>query len=695
MYNFEYKVQKGKIISERGLPVLPRWFTDDKLAIKFDKYGIDEIQYFNTTTRGSVNIFVSDLFGGIKFYIDDNGRKSYLKYTHTEVMPYGFVSTVLYDDCEFVFELRVVNNTVYIALTPVKVTKSGLKFAFEMYDSFRFYPPTKGDVRYRSGVPREWSEFVFENNTLSTSYTESVGGGNIAITSNDEIEYIRRLIEFKKNILLISGIESKTVSLAMGFEHDISLLKERIKEVLAVPSLEIQSQNDRYEKVREQIPVLVSNDENLNNFFTLAPLYHEALKLRNVSGAIRAKTNMYWVWDWDGMTNSEAYGYWGDTQFIGEMLKFYRDTADPVGGIAHAFNRDMKHGETCMVSAQGFYITLMYTFYKNGGDVKECFPFAKKIFDMIADVEVASLGLSRGMSLVPDFRDLILEDGNDISTFNNIVAYCAVRGIEEMAKGIGDTSTYEKAHAFAERTRKNFNSVLYDYDVGYYVSSANSITLEQRKTYMGMELKYENEFAEEILGETRNECLRFFEEKLICKAGINVFPLDNIAYDADANQAHCWFPAHSEYYSLAVNMANREDLMNQFIGWISSWTKYLLCPEGINCYADTDEPYLDNWNAAVGTWQAFAMRGWYNAIVHSIFGVYFDGKSIIFRPRSGEEMSISGLNIAGKKVDISMRGSGSKIKSIILDGVSIGSISKLDISLLKDHSSVVAERGEE
>lgn len=126
------------------------------------------------------------------------------------------------------------------------------------------------------------------------------------------------------------------------------------------------------------MPVLESPYPELNNFFALAPLYHESCKVQSEPGAIRAKTEHYWVWGWDGMSSSFAYAYWDDVDFMAKMLKLYQQSADPEKGIGHWFARDMSHIETSPIPAQGFYISLLYQFYLNGGDITPYYDFAKR-----------------------------------------------------------------------------------------------------------------------------------------------------------------------------------------------------------------------------------------------------------------------------------------------------------------------------
>ena len=685
-----YTVNKGKVFSEKGIPHLPRWFCDNRLAVQVDRYGISAVQFIGILEN--INVFVKDMWGGMKFYINDHEERAYLDLYDTEMMPWGYSAKWKYNNNIFRFEQRVVNDSVLLTIEPIEVNSKNLNLCIEFYETFGLRPHPNADLRYRCLVERIWNGWRVDGNNLSTSFTEGKKNTFICITSDTELKYSKRSIGFLKHIINLGDITQKKVHMSMSFDNDKDKAFASARECANNSDKYIKEQDERYERVMKKAPVLVSPYKGLNDFFALAPVYHESFKLSEYPGAIRAKTNIYWVWGWDSMTASSAYTTWGDNEHVGNMLKFFMETADSEKGFMHAFHRDMSCREVSIIAAQGFYITLLYQYYINGGDITPFYSFAKKIFGLILSTEADVMGLSKGNSLVPDFRELILENGNDISCFNNTVAYCAVRSLEEMAKDLGDDETYKKASEFSKRMRKNFNKLLYDDEAGYYVSSADCVTLEKRPVYMGMEIKWENSFLGELVDENKEKCLKFFEKNFICKSGIRVFPKNGIGYDADSNQAHCWWPTHSEYYTKLINKQNRVDLMEQFIGWITDWTDILTCPEGINCYVDTDELFLDDWNAPKGVWQAYSIRAWYEAVVHSIVGVEVNKNGLRFYPYSGEEMSILGLHYSNKLLDIHMKGSGQDIEYIELNGVKYESTTEISNEQLESKNEIVVRR---
>ncbi len=686
-----YEIENGKIISDSGVPYLPRWFCDDLVSFEADEYGVSKVEYFNRTTKGSEKVFVNDMWGGIRFYIESSGYHNSLNLKSCTVMPYGFCGEWHYNDCVFHYEQRVFNNSIFISLKPICTDTKDLKFAMEFYDNICLITRKDGDPRYISKIERVWQKWSFDGKYLKNSYREDNGETHITIASSSVAEYIRRDVGNPKNILTQNG-ENGGYIFVISFDESEEKAKGRAEQTLENYSAMIKAQNERYERIMRNMPVLDSPYKALNSFFALAPLYHESCKVQSVPGAIKAKTEHYWVWGWDGMSSSFAYAYWGDAEFIEKLLKLYMYTADSEKGIGHWFARDMSHIETSMIPAQGFYISLLYQHYLNGGDISPYYEFARKIFDLIAATEVGQTGLCKGYSLVPDFRETILENGNDLSAFNNSSSYCAVRAMERLAEHTGDLQTGVRAAALADRMKESFVKILFDEEKGFFVASADADTLEKRRIYMSPSIKWDSLYCYDLVKEKQKQIVEFFKKNFVCECGIMYMPVWDAAYDADANQLHCYWPSNGECYSRLINFENRKDLIEQWIDWVSCWTDILMCPEGIDCYDNVNKPKPDGWNAVNGTWQTYSLRGWYEAAVHSVVGIDFAENGMNIYPYDGEEMSLKNLHYNGKSFDIYMKGSGRYIKDVILNGKSIGAVKEIAMSCFKAHNTVEVTR---
>ena len=672
----KYKIEKGKILSENGVPYLPRWFCDDLVTFEADKFGISKVEYFNQKTRGTEKIFVDDMWGGMKFYLADNGYHYSQKLKNCEVMPYGIKGEWVYGDSVFNYEQRVVNNTICVILKPVKMSKP-MRFAAEFYDSWSFTPLNHGDFRYVNAVERIWNDWEYKDGTMSASCIDGGQNGTyVTIKTDCKTEYIKRDIGFTKNII-IADITDSGIMFVIAFDDSQKASKKRANDVLIMREEIFNGQSERYQRVMDNSPVLKSPYKLLNNFFALAPLYHESCKIPSVSGALHAKTEHYWVWGWDGMSSSIAYAYWDDMKFVGDMLEMYKKTADDENGIGHWFARDMSHIQTSPVPAQGFYLSLLYQYRLNGGNIEPYYAFAKKIYHLIASTEAKGTGLCEGYSLVPDFRETILENGKDLSAFNNSSLYCAVCAMRDMSKAMNDGATYEHAKAFADRIKDNYSEVLFDEEEGFFAASADSVTLERRKVFMAPSVKWDNLYCYDLVQSRQKELLEFFEKNFVCECGIMFAPVWGTGYDADANQMHCYWPAHSECFARLCNLENRKDLIEKLISWIECWTDILTCPEGIDCYDNINEPKTDGWTSINGAWQAYSMRAWYEAVVHSVIGVDFSENGLNIYPYDGEEITVENLHYNGKSFDIHMLGSGTGIKEVVLNGRNIGAVKEI------------------
>lgn len=675
-----YKVENGTIFSRQGLPYAPRWFCDGRIAFQTDNESITQIDYFGPETRGSYIAFLKKFWRGLTFYSVYKGSRQVIRPRECEILPFGFNS--LSERC--LYGVFAANDCIYMTFQPL----TDMDIAVEFYDDFFFYPETRKerDIRY-GGVPRTWTPLSFNGKVLTASYEEEGKRTNVAISSNAPLTF-QRTPKNPKNILTLTGLSrGEDYVLAMGFSN---------REPKSWPGYEtiLKEQQERYRQVAEKAPVLESCHPLLDQFFQLAPMYHESLKTRDVPGAIRAQSTHYWVWGWDSMTSNDCSVYWGDLEFVGQMLDCMETHSDPEIGIAHAFMRDMSVCDAAAPPpAQGMYITLLDLYAQAGGDWKKHYPFARKIFETIAASEVRDIGLCRGTSLYPDFRSLIKETGNDISAFNNTVSYCAIRSMEQLARKMEDDGTAGTAAALAQRMQEGFEKLLYNPAMGFIDSSIEADTYEQRSVPSNNAVKWENNFCGELIAAHARDYLAFYEKHLVSPAGLRPLPEWHECYDIDANQLHCWWPVMSELYIRLINRFDRPDLMKQYIGWIEYWSQRLTCPEGISCYDNVKEVPFDPWNCLCGIWHGYSIRGFYNAVVHGFVGVDFDQEGFHIYPYSGEEVSLTGLHFGERTFDITVKGSGPTVTHVKINGQDFGAVTTIPLVVFELQNTVEIVRG--
>lgn len=688
-----YTIEHGVIRSNDGLPCGPRWFCDSRVAFQADDDGIADIHYFSPQGAGHTMVFHRAFWGGIRLYLCDETHNYQLRPKGCDILPFGYTATVRRTwDPAFGCELSLftAGDSVYIQLRTDDALPEGLRLKLEFYKEYQFVPYASADPRYKHPVPRAWEDWDFADGLLATSFTEQ--GTTTGIAIGGDLGFTYHPMEKNGKIKLISrplvrGHRYATVAAFAGGRGEAAEKCRRDSRNADAVRLAME---ERYRRAADKAPVLESAHPALNEFFALAPLYHEALKVPEIPGAMRAQTTCYWIWGWDSMTTGDAAFYWGDGAFMERMLGFMRDYSDGTG-IAHAFGRDMSNIGTAAPSAQGMYITLLQLAQMNGVDIRPYYTFAVQLFRMIQDTEKEGRGLCAGTSLYPDHRALINETGNDLSTFNNAVGYCAARSMTGLALRMGDEATARAADEFARRIEAGFPQ-LFDEAVGFYDSSIEADTGEKRRAPSNNAVKWENNYCGELTDAVAGRCLAFYERELVAPAGLRPYPVWSSVYDLDSNQLHCWWPVMSEFYTRLANRYDRPDLLRQWGEWVEGWTRRLMCPEGISCYADEAMPPFDNWNCQPGIWHGYSMRGWYTAAVHSVVGVDLDAGGLTVYPYSGEEMTLRGLHYGEKTLDIVMRGSGPYVEKLTVNGTELRALHKVPADLLREHNRIEVRR---
>ncbi len=346
----EYRIENGIIKTDKGLPYLPRWFADERVAFEVDKNGISQIDYWNRTTNCSYIIFLADFWGGIKFFIEDEGLNYAPNFFDCEMLPCGFVAKWKHKDITITFTQYVVNDSVVTTFYADKQTKLRLRTQF--YNNFSF-SPGGSDVRY-GGAPRIWEGWKQENGCLKNAYKEKNGetavcmGASFPLTVTTSMQHNR--YTFKSEYL---GNEEQKI--VFSFDYDKAMAEKRCKDTLANYAQLKKELIKRYEQIAKNEPIFNSPYPYLNKFMAMDPLFAESLRIKEYNGAVRAKTTFYWVWGWDGMTANESTVYRGDLPLIKHLLDLYMKYSDDEKGIVHAFSTDMSLSSISALPAQGIY----------------------------------------------------------------------------------------------------------------------------------------------------------------------------------------------------------------------------------------------------------------------------------------------------------------------------------------------------
>lgn len=404
-----YTVENGIIYSPKGIPQQPRWFADNRLAFQFDERGISQVDYYYSGAGQNLpTLFLRQLWDGFRYFIEQDNKTFKPDYTSSKVWPFGVESEWNFEGAIINHRVMAVDESIIIQLVVPDKIPGNLRFKLEFFESFALTKGSSDDLRFSNGTTsRQWDDWEFSTgaNTLHGSVisypqpTKKIPNQKpfkiyCLIGADFPLEHSVSQVNHKHSLKSQSVEAGKTYNFIISFGQSKPELVDKNKLLVDSLTQIIQKQFERYNRVAENSPVLVSPYTELNNFISLAPMYHESLKILKTPGALRAKTSNYWVWGWDGMTSNYATAYWGDVEHIKNMLHFYEVTADSLEGIGHGFDFDMTPSSTSALPAQGMYVTLLQLYYANSGDinwVKERYPFAKTIFNRIALSEVAEM----------------------------------------------------------------------------------------------------------------------------------------------------------------------------------------------------------------------------------------------------------------------------------------------------------------
>ena len=693
-----YEIKNGSIHAKGGIPYAPRIFSDNRLTFLYDERGIVEVDYFGKNRSGGSNkVFDEDVFSTLRHYVTVDGKRSLITHEKCRIEPYGIYVDFKAEGIPFTLAVVAIRGQLISALTLPKAAEGHtVTFAFDFFESNRFVP-SKQNSKYLEkdfGMTREWSPVTFENGVLFTSYRDfnEKRSGTTSLRIEADFPVTHKKIGVNDSVRHSLESEPLTVgthSFRMVFDGEESL---DLKAAL-------YHQNARYRDAKRRAPRLTSKLEGLDTFFSLCPYYMEALKTEDYPGAVKAKNINYWIWGWDVLTYAAAYSQMGDTEFLRDACAFFRDYVAN-GRLIHYYGFHMdkeslkKSGDTSVVTTS-LYLILLYNAYTQTGDKKllrEFYPVAKTYLDSIAATEVEGSGFFLGRSLYPDYPNLIGETGNDFSSFNHTLFYSAFRAMEYLADEMDDKETLAVLRRYIDAFEKNYVALFHDEENGFPVTSVDATTKEMRKVFYANSVKFESTYLFDVLAPVADRHLAFYKNRLVNRAGIRPLPEDDVSYDADGNQLHYWFPVTGEYYVRLANRLRDKDAILGYANAIGYWAEKLMCPEGVNCHADTATPAMDGWTTLNASWQAFSMRTWYTGAMQSVLGLIVEDGSLTVSPTDIGDFRMENLSIGNKTANVTVKGKGAYVGSVIVNGKRITGTAKIPENLLEKENEIVVIR---
>jgi len=688
----KHQIDNGVIRCKDGIPEGYKWFCDGRLSFSFDEGGVECVEYYGARSfDANQMVFKKGVFHCFRTFIVKEHMIFSPKFENVEIWPYGLTADLKSNGDIFKFEVRAMEESIVFSLTAPAGLDDGYKFRMQFYESSQLITAETDD--YLTGTrgltrmwrPWEWNE---KENYLLGGYEDAALDKSVdvhfRVGANQPMAYSNNNIH--PRITLDTPIKpGETNIFAITPETCRLQAAEKHKLILGNFNKRRGQQNEIYQNIRDKSPRLICDNPGLSDFFSLAPLYSQSLKIPDSPGAVRAKTTRYWVWGWDTIVKSLAPIYWGDVGHIRDMLIFFEETSSPDVGLSHAYATDNSSASPMAAAAQGMYICLLHHYFSITGDesaLKRHYPFAVAILERMLTAVTGETGLMKGMSLYPDFPQAMMETGNDLSLYNNALAYCSLRAMEFLAGVCRDDKTVEMLITVNAKIRENFTDTFFDNNLGAYVNSVDAGTLEQRKCINIGSLMWENDFLEELVRSKDQPYSQFIEEHCIGTAYFRAIPLWDSSFDSDANQLHCTWPVVEENIMRLMRRTGKTKIIKKWASWVAYWTNKLIIPEGISYMIETESPETDSWNCEPGTWQAYTMRQWYQDVLHSYLGITLDYGGITVSAAVCGEYRLNNLSYMGGTVNITCNGSGDYVSTVTVNGKAINGALKIPFDML-------------
>lgn len=692
-----YEIQNGSICAEGGIPLSPRIFTDGRLSFFYNERGITEVDYFGKRRSGGNNkVFEEDVFAALRNYVTVDGKRCLPTLDKVRIEPYGVYIRFKAEGLPFTLAVVALKGQLVTALTVPKAAEGHtVTFSFDFFESNLFMPTDSSKYLDRKfGKSRVFSPITFDGKALSFSYEDKndryTGLTEVRIEADFPLTHIKRGV----NDSIRHTLESAPLSVGI---HSFRMVFDG-EESLDL-SAALSHQERRYRSVKQRMPRLFSENKGLDLFFALCPYYMESLKTEDYPGAVKAKNINYWIWGWDVLTYSTAYALMGDAQFLRDACAFFRDYGSGDRLIHyydfHMDKEKIRRASDGSVVTSSLYPILLHNAYSATGDKKlleEFYPVAKRYTNTILASEIGESGFILGRSLYPDYPDLIGETGRDISSFNHTLYYSAFRSLEVLADEVGDTEMVLTLRRFIDTMEREYVARFHDEGVGFPVTSIDADTKEKRPVFYANSVKFESAYLFDILAPVARQHLDFYKNRLVNRAGIRPLPEDDPAYDADGNQLHYWFPVTGEYYIRLANRLRDTDAVKGYADYIAYWSEKLMCPEGINCHADTKTPAMDGWTTLNASWQAFSMRPWYSGAMQSILGFIMEDGGITFSPTDIGNFRMENLTVGKHNINVTVKGKGKYLDRITVNGKTLRGTAKIPEDLLEKTNEITVYR---
>ncbi len=415
-----------------------------------------------------------------------------------------------------------------------------------------------------------------------------------------------------------------------------------------------------YEKLKNEGAQFDSGNPMLDSALSNSVPTIASLAIPDSPGAIKASQS-YWVWGWDSMVHAETLLWNGQAGLVRHMLEFYKKTADPKKGIAHALLSDFGFLHEMAPSAQCLYVVMLYNYYAATGDketLDRYLPFAKEVLINAGKAKRKGGALSVGLGFFPDCPQLFEQTHDDISLANNSLYFQALAAINDLCGEFGDE---------VAALKEDMENMLWDYQEKYWIDSANGNDFSKRKFYPLFGQFFVSPFGSDPRAGDANAIAKFMREHFLTEFGMYMYPEDKPGFMADGNQMGAYYPPIDRYYWNIMNLDKHTESAADFERIVTHFWKEHSYPEGLTHETVNEDPTTDN----PGCKQAFTAKGWFCDALELQFGLRVFVKGIKLNPLpSSRPFAVRNLHLRGKLLHIRRKGAG-KTPKILLNGNAI------------------------
>lgn len=561
----------------------------------------------------------------LRLQVSVDGKWYYTEFNNTEYYPYGFRSECTLAGVRFRHELVLDHDTLFQRVQVLENPENRATGARILQHNWCL------SNAYPNRVSSGWS---MEDGVLKTQLTENDMKLNIRISCDRPHQLTCAHCKYYLNT---TENETETV-FWLTFGEDPTDASARVNRVIA-----------RDQALREQgvrfVTGSVALDSALNN---VVPTL-QGLQVPDQPGAVRASQN-YWVWGWDSMVHAETYLWSGNTELVRDMLRFYRDTADPEKGVGHCFNPDYKIMMPMNTCAQCLYIVMLHHYYAATGDADtlwETLEFAEKLLERSEASLHNACALGLGKGYFPDFPEHLEQEDEDVALINNSLYLQALRAVSELYAALGMEEKAGRLTQKANLVQSDMERVLWDEKAGYWCDSARGSDLAKRPYHPVYGQLYVSSWGAAPHGEQAEKIAAYMKKHFLFDFGLYMYVPEEPGFMADGNQLGAYYPAVDRYYWNMMNRAGDAASEPDFEKIVTYFWQTHTYPEGLTHETVNEDPTVDN----PGGKQAFTMKAWFCDALELGLGLTVEADGFSCHPlKSDRSFRVENIVLRGKKL---------------------------------------------